>query len=64
MISWFHLDGTECVAGWHGEGPELGQCTRGGGPVTPCPPDGPVHVGLVHTPYLRALLADLDRAHA
>ena len=34
---WFHLDGTECVAGWFEEGPQQGQCSRGGGPVTPCP---------------------------
>jgi hypothetical protein len=36
-IRWYHLDGTECVAGWFAEGPNTGRCSEGGGPVTPCP---------------------------
>lgn len=36
-VRWYHLDGTECVAGWHAEGPDVGRCTEGGGPVSPCP---------------------------
>lgn len=36
-ITWYHLDGTECVAGWYAEGPQVGMCTKGGGAVTPWP---------------------------
>lgn len=31
-VTWFHLDGTQCVAGWDSA---TGYCSEGGGPVTP-----------------------------
>lgn len=49
---WFHVDGTLCVAGWHGEGPKQGRCLNDNGPVTPCP-DG--------IPVLRDLAIEADR---
>lgn len=56
-LRWYHLDGTECVAGWDAEGPELGTCARGGGPVTPCPTVSAIDLG-----RLGALMgAEIDR---
>lgn len=31
-LRWYHLDGTECVAGWVGK---TGECSKGNGLVTP-----------------------------
>lgn len=59
-MTWYHLDGTECVAGFHADGPLLGQCSRGGGPVTPCPPFGTLRAGHLHNGYLILFLAGAE----
>lgn len=34
---WYHLNGTQCNAGWWDSGDHVGECGSGGGPVTASP---------------------------